>query len=72
MRRPRYALAEADPAYFAKAVEDELDFVKRGMQSQSPFGETTFSAAMSRLAPGLARSLALAPPCGKNVAASPW
>ena len=41
----------ADPSYYSKAAHDSDDFIRQGMEHDSAFNETTFSAAASRLPP---------------------
>eukprot|EP01047_Picozoa_sp_COSAG01_P044377 COSAG01_NODE_4005_length_5440_cov_8.384947_2_plen_1194_part_00 len=52
VRRPLYNLTAIDSKYFARAAaEGGTDFIKLGMEAASAFGETSFAAAASTLAP---------------------
>ena len=46
-----FSQVAADPSYYSKAAHDSDDFIRQGMEHDSAFNETTFSAAASRLPP---------------------
>lgn len=51
LQRPKLAPQLGSSAYYAAAVADPADLIRRAMENSSAYGETTFAAAAAYLAP---------------------